>query len=67
MKVAGLDITIKSDTVIIDEQDDGVLPVHYFGVDDLGIGDYVEIDYYLDSSSGHRVATRLEREDASDE
>ena len=67
VKVAGLEITINSDTVMLDEQDDGVLPVHYFGLDDLGIGDYVEIDYYLDSISGNYVATRLEREDEIDE
>lgn len=67
VKVVGLDITINSDTVMIDEQDDGVLPVHYFGLDDLGIGDFVEIDYYLDSTSGNHVATRLEREDKIDE
>ena len=65
--VAGFEIIIDSDTVILDEQDDGVLPVRYFGLDDLGIGDYVEINYYLDSASGDRVATRLEREDEIDE
>ncbi|MCW8935701.1 MAG: DUF5666 domain-containing protein [Gammaproteobacteria bacterium] len=55
---------INNDTRMIDEQDDGITPLHYFSLTDVAIGDFVEVKYYVDSSNNDNVATELEREDA---
>lgn len=55
---------INNDTRMIDSQDeDDILPLHYFSLADVYIGDYVEVDYYVDDASGANIATELERED----
>ncbi|MCW9047191.1 MAG: DUF5666 domain-containing protein [Gammaproteobacteria bacterium] len=55
---------INNDTRMIDEQDSGVTPLHYFSLTDVAIGDFVEVKYYVDNSNNDNVATELEREDA---
>ena len=55
---------INNDTRMIDEQDSGVTPLHYFSLADVAIGDYVEVKYYVDTTNNDNVATELEREDA---
>jgi len=55
---------INNDTRMIDEQDEGVTSLHYFSLADVSIGDFVEVKYYVDSTTGDNVATELEREDA---
>ena len=55
---------INNDTRMIDEQDEGVTPLHYFSLADVAIGDYVEVKYYVDPDTNDNVATELEREDA---
>ncbi|MFW2373736.1 MAG: DUF5666 domain-containing protein [Gammaproteobacteria bacterium] len=54
---------INNDTRMVDSQDEGVLPLHYFSLADVAIGDYVEVEYYVDDASGVNIATELERED----
>jgi hypothetical protein len=61
--VSGLPLLVNADTVMLDEQDDYVTPERRFGLDDLGIGDYVEIHYYEDGAGSNLVATKVERED----
>lgn len=55
---------ISTKTRMIDEQDQGVVPLHYFSLADVAIGDFVKIEYYLDTASGSNVATELKRDDA---
>ena len=60
----GKTIHVNSSTLLIDKQDeDGLLPEHFFGLDDLNSGDYIEVDAYLDPDSGKLVAAKLERDD----
>lgn len=61
-----MNFTVTNSTRIYDERDEGVVPVHYFSLADVAQGDFLEIDYYVDSSSGENVATKLERDDVPD-
>lgn len=65
--VSGLELLVNADTVMLDEQDDYGVPERYFGLDDLRAGDYVEIKYYADSTTGNLVATKVEREDQTED
>ncbi|HEY9050775.1 MAG TPA: DUF5666 domain-containing protein [Gammaproteobacteria bacterium] len=56
--------TITNKTRMIDDQDDGMVPLHYFSLADVAISEYVEIEYYVDDASSTNIATELEREDA---
>jgi hypothetical protein len=57
-------IHVNASTLLIDKQDEaGLLPEHFFGLDDLNSGDYLEIDAYLDPDSGELIAVKLERDD----
>jgi hypothetical protein len=57
-------IHVNASTLLIDKQDEaGLLPEHFFGLDDLNSGDYLEIDAYLDPDSGKLIAVKLERDD----
>ena len=56
--------TINNNTRMIDEQDQGTTPLHYFSLADIAIGDYVEVEYYQEEGTGNHVATEVEREDA---
>ena len=55
--------TINNDTRMSDEQDEDVTPLHYFSLDDVAVGDFVEVEYYVDDVSGENIATELERDD----
>ena len=45
------------------QDDGGLVPEHFFGLDYLNSGDYVEIDACLEPDSGKLVAIKLERDD----
>lgn len=61
--VESMTFTITNETRMIDEQD--ATKLHYFGLADVSLGDWVEIDYYIDTANGDtKVATELERDDA---
>jgi hypothetical protein len=55
--------SVNNETRMIDEQDEDVVPVFYFSLTDIAIGDFVEIDYYTDDISGNNIATEIERDD----
>ena len=60
----GETILITTSTLLLDERDEGgLVPEHFFGLDYLSSGDYVEIDAYLEPDSGKLVAIKLERDD----
>jgi hypothetical protein len=60
----GETIHVNASTLLIDKQDEeGLMPEHFFGLDDLNSGDYVEIDAYLEPDSGKLIAVKLERDD----
>ncbi|MEN8206350.1 MAG: DUF5666 domain-containing protein [Pseudomonadota bacterium] len=60
----GKTIHVNASTLLIDKQDEeGLIAVHFFGLNDLNSGDHVEIDAYVDPDSGKLVAVKLERED----
>lgn len=66
ISVDNVDMTfsVNNETRMIDEQDEGVVPLFYFSLTDIAIGDFVEIDYYTDEISGNNIATEIERDDA---
>ena len=55
--------SVNNDTRMIDEQDENVVPLHYFSLADVKIGEYLEVEYYTDGN-GNDIATEVEREDA---
>lgn len=60
----GKDIKVNNFTVVEDERDEsGNTPVRYFGVDDISVGDSVEVKFYEDGTTGELVATELSRDD----
>ena len=60
----GQTIYINASTLLIDKQDEeGLVPEHFFGLDDLNSGDNVEIDAYVEPGSGKLIAAKLERDD----
>lgn len=61
----GRTIQVGSSALKVDRQDEeGLVPEHFFDLEDLSIGDFVEIDAYADPDSGDLVAVKLERDDA---
>ena len=59
----GKTIYVNASTLLLDEQDEGgLVPEHFFGLDDLSIGDKIEIDAYVEPDSGNLVAAKLERD-----
>ncbi|VAW59072.1 hypothetical protein MNBD_GAMMA11-1746, partial [hydrothermal vent metagenome] len=53
--------TINSNTRLIDKMDQGT---GLFSLADIATGDYIEIDYSIDSNTGNTVTTRLTRSNA---
>ena len=63
----GQTLTIRPDTVMIDEQDEDAEPVHFFGLDDLvDMVDYIEVDAHRDPDTNDLIADKIERDDAPD-
>lgn len=63
----GQTLTVTPDTVMVDEQDEDVEPVHFFGLDDLvAIVDYIEVDTHRDPDTDDLIADKIERDDAPD-
>lgn len=59
----GQTINLTNTTLISDARDEnGSVPEHYFSVADVAVGDYVEVNAYLDVDS-HLVAVEFERDD----
>lgn len=62
--VMGQSIFLDNSTMMKDERDDDdQVPVRYFGLDDLALGDWVEVHSYRDAASGKWIATKFERDD----
>ncbi len=60
----GQQISFNNMTIMNDERDDNEqTPVRYFGLDDLAVGDWVELHSYRDDVTGDLVATKFERDD----
>lgn len=63
IQVLGLTVSLNNYTMVEDDREDATDIVKYnFGVDDLLVGDWVEIKAYTDASSG-LTALKMERED----
>ena len=63
----GQTLVVTSDTVMLDEQDEDVEPVHFFGLDDLvATVDYLEVDAHRDPDTGNLIADKIERDDTPD-
>jgi len=63
--VMGVDIQVNTLTHMADAQDaNNMTPVRYFSLADVAAGDWIDVHYYQDSSSGNYVATELKRENA---
>lgn len=59
----GQPIGVTTTTRMIDQRDDGVTPLKYFGLANIAVGDYVKILAYHDDT-GATVATGVSRDDA---
>ena len=60
----GRTIRVDSTALKVDKQDEaGLVPEHFFDLEDLFTGDFVEIDAYVDPDNGELVAVKLERDD----
>jgi len=60
----GQTLIVNTSTIMVDEQDEGVEPVHFFGLDDLVAGvDYIEVDAHRDPDTGDLIADKIERDD----
>lgn len=59
----GTVIIVTNETLMKDEQDEGVTPVSMFNLTHLATGDYIEVDGILDSATGDIIAIKLERDD----
>lgn len=61
-------ISFNNLTIMKDERDDNdQTPVRYFGLDDLAVGDWVEVHSYRDEASSDLIATKFERDDEDSE
>ncbi|MGB5180162.1 MAG: DUF5666 domain-containing protein [Gammaproteobacteria bacterium] len=64
----GRTIHVNASTLLLDKRDEeGLLPEHFFGLDDLNSGDTVEIDAYVEPGSDKLIAVKLERDDDNDD
>jgi mono/diheme cytochrome c family protein len=63
-RALGVTVVVSATT----RKEDQVSDDHFFGLDDLRVGDWVEVGGYADAAvAGRLIATRLERDDAEDE
>jgi len=56
--------SVNNSTRMMDDQDEQGLPERFFSLSDVAIGDYIEIEYSVDDTTGEKIATELTREDA---
>ncbi len=54
---------VNNTTRMHDKQNEEIASLHYFSLADVALGEFVEIKYYVDDSSGDNIATELVRED----
>ena len=57
-----MSFTVNNDTRMIDEQDSGIVPLHYFSLADVQTSDYLKIEFYV--AGDINIATELKRDDA---
>jgi mono/diheme cytochrome c family protein len=63
-RALGVTVVVSATT----RKEDQVSDDHFFGLDDLRVGDWVEVGGYADTAvDGRLIAMRLERDDAEDE
>lgn len=60
--VMGQTISLNNNTIMDDEKDAN--PERYFNINDLTVGDWIEVRYYMDSTNA-LVATKFKRDDDS--
>lgn len=58
----GTVIIVTAETLMIDERDQGMMPVQMFNITHLATGDYIEVHGYMDGTN--LVALKLKRDDA---
>jgi len=56
-------ITVTNSTIMKDSRDNGMTPDPRFNLQGLAIGDTVEINLYVDTASGNKIAVKVERDD----
>mgnify|MGYP002620969537 CR=1 FL=1 len=59
----GTVIVVTNETLMKDEQDEGVTPVKMFNLTHLATGDFIEVDGVVDNATGDIIALKLERDD----
>lgn len=55
-------IHVTSESIMEDDRDEGMMPDEQFNLGDIGNGDYIEANVYLDEA-GNYVAIKIKRED----
>ena len=58
-------IVVTPDTMMVDQRDGGMMPVHMFNLTSLANGDYIEVHGYLDTATGNVIAQKIKRDDLS--
>lgn len=61
--VMGQTFSLNNSTIMDDERDDS--PERYFDINDLTVGNWVEVRYYTNSTDDSLVATKFKRDDDS--
>ncbi len=54
-------LTVNNDTRMMDDK--GTTPVFYFSLKNVVVGDFIEVEYYEDTTTLEKMATELERVD----
>ncbi len=61
--VDGTVIVVTAETLMVDERDEGMMPVQMFNITHLANGDYIEVHGHMDGAN--LVAHKLKRDDAN--
>ena len=59
----GTVVTVTNSTIMKDSRDNGMIPDSQFNLQALAVGDFVEINLFVDATSGDNIAVKLERDD----
>ena len=61
----GTVVIVTPETLMVDDRNNGMMPVQMFNLTHLAVGDYIEVDGHRDSVTGAITAYKLKRDDLS--
>ena len=59
----GTVVIVTPETLMVDDRNNGMMPVQMFNLTSLAIGDYIEVDGHRDTVTGTITAYKLKRDD----